>query len=134
SVMAESRVSDPRDVYRPASGEIPTTPGVYRFSDVYGRVLYIGKAKNLRTRLANYFAPFHTIPPRTAAMLRLANHLDWTVVSTDTEALVLEHTWIVEYQPPYNVQFRDDKSYPYLAVTLGDEAPRLLITRNEKIR
>lgn len=125
---------DRRAEFRPAQGEIPTSPGVYRFSDRHGRVLYIGKAKNLRARLANYFQPLRSIAPRTQRMLALAARLDWTVVATDTESLVLEHTWITEFQPPFNVQFRDDKTYPYLAVTLREEAPRLIITRNERIR
>lgn len=125
---------DRRASFRPAQGEIPTSPGVYRFSDRHGRVLYIGKAKNLRARLANYFQPLHSIQPRTQRMLALAARVDWTVVATDTESLVLEHTWITEFKPPFNVQFKDDKTYPYLAVTLRDEAPRLVITRNEKIR
>lgn len=126
--------TDRRAAFRPAPGEIPVSPGVYRFSDRHGRVLYIGKAKNLRSRLANYFQPMRSIMPRTQRMLALTAKLDWTVVATDTESLVLEHTWITEYQPPFNVQFRDDKSYPYLAVTLREEAPRLIITRNERIR
>ena len=125
---------DHRHSFRPAQGEIPTSPGVYRFSDRHGRVLYIGKAKNLRARLANYFQPLRSIQPRTQRMLALAARLDWTVVATDTESLVLEHTWITEFKPPFNVQFKDDKTYPYLAVTLRDEAPRLLITRNDRIR
>lgn len=125
---------DHRAAFRPAAGEIPTSPGVYRFSDRHGRVLYIGKAKNLRARLANYFQPLRSIQPRTRRMLALAARLDWTVVATDTESLVLEHTWITEFQPPFNVQFKDDKTYPYLAVTLREDAPRLVITRNEKIR
>lgn len=126
--------ADNRGSFRPAQGEIPTTPGVYRFSDRHGRVLYIGKAKNLRARLANYFQPLHSLQPRTQRMLTLAAKVDWTVVATDTESLVLEHTWITEFKPPFNVQFKDDKTYPYLAVTLREEAPRLIITRNEKIR
>ena len=125
---------DTRSSFKPAPGEIPTSPGVYRFSDVHGRVLYIGKAKNLRARVTNYFQPWHALMPRTQRMLSLAAHIDWTVVATDTESLVLEHTWITEFQPPFNVQFKDDKTYPYLAVTLSEEAPRLIITRNEKIR
>lgn len=133
-VESHDGVRDHRESFRPASGEIPQTPGVYRFSDRHGRVLYIGKAKNLRARLANYFQPMRSIAPRTQRMLSLAARLDWTVVATDTEALVLEHTWITEFQPPFNVQFKDDKTYPYLAVTLADEAPRLIITRNERIR
>lgn len=127
-------LQDRRHEFRPASGEIPTSAGVYRFSDKHGRVLYIGKAKNLRNRLNNYFQPLQHLQPRTRRMLMLAAHVDWTVVETDTESLVLEHTWITHYKPPFNVQFKDDKSYPYLAVTLAAEAPRLIITRNEKIR
>ncbi|WP_209706709.1 excinuclease ABC subunit UvrC [Leucobacter exalbidus] len=126
--------TDRRHEFRPAQGEIPTSPGVYRFSDRHGRVLYIGKAKNLRSRLSNYFQPLHALMPRTRRMLALAARVDWTVVATDTESLVLEHTWITEFKPPFNVQFKDDKTYPYLAVTLREEAPRLTITRNEKIR
>lgn len=125
---------DRRSEFRPAPGEIPVSPGVYRFSDRHGRVLYIGKAKNLRARLSNYFQPLNSIQPRTRRMLTLAARVDWTVVATDTESLLLEHTWIREFQPPFNVQFKDDKSYPYLAVTLGDDAPRLIITRNERIK
>ncbi|MEV8338108.1 excinuclease ABC subunit UvrC [Leucobacter sp. NPDC077196] len=126
--------TDNRATFRPAQGEIPTSPGVYRFSDRHGRVLYIGKAKNLRARLANYFQPLHSLMPRTRTMLSIAAKVDWTVVATDTESLILEHTWITEYKPPFNVQFKDDKTYPYLAVTLREEAPRLVITRNERIR
>ena len=126
--------ADHRASFRPAQGEIPTSPGVYRFSDKHGRVLYIGKAKNLRARLSNYFQPLHSLMPRTQRMLALAARVDWTVVATDTESLVLEHTWITEFKPPFNVQFKDDKTYPYLAVTLREEAPRLIITRNERIK
>ena len=129
-----TEVVDRRGEFRPAPGEIPVSPGVYRFSDRHGRVLYIGKAKNLRARLANYFQPLVSIAPRTRRMLALAARVDWTVVATDTESLVLEHTWITEFQPPFNVQFKDDKTYPYLAVTLREEAPRLIITRNDRIR
>lgn len=125
---------DNRDSYRPSPGEIPLSPGVYRFSDKHGRVLYIGKAKNLRSRLSNYFGPLDALNPRTRRMLLLATRLDWTVVATDTESLILEHTWINEMEPPFNVQFRDDKTYPYLAVTLASDAPRLLITRNHNIK
>lgn len=132
--LAPSAVRDSRTAFRPAQGEIPTSPGVYRFSDKYRRVLYIGKAKNLRARLANYFQPLHSLMPRTRRMVTLAAKLDWTVVATDTESLVLEHTWITEFKPPFNVQFKDDKTYPYLAVTLREESPRLIITRNERIR
>ncbi|HUH52482.1 MAG TPA: excinuclease ABC subunit UvrC [Microbacteriaceae bacterium] len=125
--------TDQRDLFRPGVGEVPTSPGVYRFNDRRGQPLYIGKAKNLRSRVSNYFQPLRSLPLRTQRMLQLAKSVDWTVVGTDTEALTLEHTWIREYQPPFNVQFRDDKTYPSLAITLKDEAPRLLITRNRKI-
>ncbi|KGJ78612.1 excinuclease ABC subunit C [Cryobacterium roopkundense] len=120
--------------YRPRTGEIPTTPGVYRFSDDSGRVLYVGKAKNLRARLANYFAPLHSLHERTRRMVTTASALEWTVVGTEVEALQLEWTWINEFDPPFNVKFKDDKSYPYLAVTLADEAPRALMTRTAGIR
>ncbi|MBD8103030.1 excinuclease ABC subunit UvrC [Plantibacter sp. VKM Ac-2885] len=108
-------------------------PGVYRFSDDSGRVLYVGKAMNLRARLSNYFAPLHTLHERTRRMVTTATGVTWTTVGSDVEALQLEYTWIKEYDPPFNVKFRDDKSYPYLAVTLGDEAPRVMVTRNTRI-
>ncbi|WP_217132280.1 excinuclease ABC subunit UvrC [Leucobacter chinensis] len=126
--------TDTRAEWRPKNSEIPTQPGVYRFSDAQGRVLYIGKAKSLRNRLLNYFGQMDRLAPRTQRMLQLARGVDWTVVGTDTESLILEHTWINEFSPPFNVQFRDDKSYPYLAVTLGDEAPRLVMTRNRRYK
>ncbi|PRY70425.1 excinuclease ABC subunit C [Glaciihabitans tibetensis] len=120
--------------YRPSAGEIPTSPGVYRFRDDSGRVLYVGKAKNLRARLANYFAPLATLHERTRRMVLAASSVSWTVVGTEFEALQLEFTWIKEFNPPFNVQFRDDKSYPYLAVTLRDEVPRVLVTRNRNLK
>ncbi|SDK17448.1 Excinuclease ABC subunit C [Cryobacterium psychrotolerans] len=120
--------------YRPKTGEIPTSPGVYRFRDASGRVLYVGKAKNLRARLSNYFAPLSSLHERTRRMVTTATGVEWTVVGTEVEALQLEWTWINEFDPPFNVQFKDDKSYPYLAVTLADEAPRALVTRTTGIR
>ena len=120
--------------YRPKTGEIPTTPGVYRFRDATGRILYVGKAKNLRARLSNYFAPLHSLHERTRRMVTTATGVEWTVVGTEVEALQLEWMWINEFDPPFNVQFKDDKSYPYLAVTLADEAPRALVTRTEGIK
>ena len=120
--------------YRPKAGEIPTRPGVYRFRDETGRVLYVGKAKNLRARLSNYFAPLGSLHERTRRMVTTASSVEWTVVGTEVEALQLEWTWINEFDPPFNVQFKDDKSYPYLAVTLADEAPRALVTRTTGIR
>lgn len=120
--------------YRPKPGEIPTEPGVYRFRDASRRVLYVGKAKNLRARLSNYFAPLSSLHERTRRMVTTATSVEWTTVGTEVEALQLEWTWINEFDPPFNVQFKDDKSYPYLAVTLGDEAPRALVTRTTGIK
>jgi len=119
--------------YKPRTGEIPTDPGVYRFRDAQGRVLYVGKAKNLRQRLSNYFAPLRTLHERTRRMVTTATSVEWTVVPTDVDSLQLEYMWIKEYDPPFNVRYKDDKSYPFMAVTLGDEAPRVLVTRNRRI-
>ena len=119
--------------YKPRTGEIPTDPGVYRFRDAAGRVLYVGKAKNLRQRLSNYFAPLRTLHERTRRMVTTAASVEWTVVPTDVDSLQLEYMWIKEFDPPFNVRYKDDKSYPFMAVTLGDEAPRVLVTRNRKI-
>ncbi len=120
--------------YRPKAGEIPTGPGVYRFRDARKRVLYVGKAKNLRARLSNYFQPLRSLHERTRHMVTTAASVEWTVVGNEFEALQLEYTWIKEFNPPFNVQFRDDKTYPYLAVTLADEVPRAMITRNRNIK
>lgn len=120
--------------YKPRPGEIPTNPGVYRFRDADGRVLYVGKAKNLRARLSNYFAPLHTLHERTRRMVTTASSVEWTVVDSDVDSLQLEYMWIKEFDPPFNVRYKDDKSYPYMAITLADEAPRVIVTRNRKIR
>ncbi|MCT9001166.1 excinuclease ABC subunit UvrC [Microbacterium memoriense] len=120
--------------YKPKPGEIPTEPGVYRFRDAQGRVLYVGKAKNLRARLSNYFAPLHTLHERTRRMVLTASSVEWTVVDSDVDSLQLEYTWIQEFSPPFNVRYKDDKSYPYMAITLADEAPRVIVTRNRRIR
>jgi excinuclease ABC subunit C len=120
--------------YRPKAGEIPTSPGVYRFRDDAGRVLYVGKAKSLRSRLSNYFQPLRSLHERTRRMVTSAASVEWTVVGNEFEALQLEFTWIKEFNPPFNVQFRDDKSYPYLAITLQDDVPRVLVTRNRKLK
>ncbi|MGV1034964.1 MAG: excinuclease ABC subunit UvrC [Microbacteriaceae bacterium] len=119
--------------WRPRTGDIPTAPGVYRFLDERGRVLYVGKAKSLRNRLSNYFAPLSSLHERTQRMVSTARSVTWTVVGSEIEALQLEYLWINEFDPPFNVQFRDDKSYPYIAVTLADEAPRVIITRRKNI-
>lgn len=109
---------------------IPTEPGVYRFFDKDDRVLYVGKAINLKNRLTSYF--LSGLAERTDRMVSEAVRCDWTIVSGEVEALQLEYTWIKQFKPPYNVRFRDDKSYPYLALTLNDKYPRLFITRQEK--
>ena len=119
--------------YKPKPGEIPTQPGVYRFRDAEGRVLYVGKAKNLRARLSNYFAPLHTLHERTRRMVTTATSVEWTVVGSDVESLQLEYMWIQEFSPPFNVRYKDDKSYPFMAITLADEAPRVIVTRNRRI-
>jgi excinuclease ABC subunit C len=124
-------VVDPAS-YRPATGSIPESPGVYRFRDPQGRVVYVGKAKNLRSRLNSYFAEIEALHPRTQSMVRTASRVDWTVVATEVEALQLEYNWIKEFDPRFNVKYRDDKSYPYLAVTLGEEVPRSMVLRGAK--
>ncbi|MEY3406170.1 MAG: hypothetical protein RLZZ556_242, partial [Actinomycetota bacterium] len=100
--------------FRPATGSIPKEPGVYRFLDAQGRVLYVGKAKNLRSRLSSYFASAQTLPEKTRRMVQSAVDVNWTIVKSEFEALQLEFTWIKEFDPPFNVRFKDDKSYPYL--------------------
>jgi excinuclease ABC subunit C len=126
-------VADPHG-YRPAPGSIPESPGVYRFRDGHGRVIYVGKAKNLRARLNSYFADFAGLHPRTQSMLTTAAGVDWTVVGTEVEALQLEYSWIKEFSPRFNVRYRDDKSYPYLAVTLDEEYPRVMVMRGARRR
>ncbi|MCL2795108.1 MAG: excinuclease ABC subunit UvrC [Microbacteriaceae bacterium] len=118
--------------YRPKAGEIPTQPGVYRFRDPARRVLYVGKAKNLRARLSNYFQPLRNLHERTRRMITTAASVEWTVVGNEFEALQLEYTWIKEFNPPFNVVFKDDKTYPYLAVTMGKLVPRALVTRDRR--
>jgi len=120
--------------FRPKSSEIPIDPGVYRFLDENGRVLYVGKAKNLRARLTSYFAPINTLQEKTRRMVLTARDVNWTIVKTEFEALQLEFTWIKEFNPPFNVRFKDDKSYPYLAITMTDKFPRVFITRNRDIK
>ncbi|QDY91196.1 excinuclease ABC subunit UvrC [Arthrobacter sp. UKPF54-2] len=118
--------------YRPQTGEIPTNPGVYRFRDPHGRVIYVGKAKNLRSRLNSYFANPAGLLPKTHAMVHTASSVEWTVVGSELESLQLEYTWIKEFKPRFNVMFRDDKSYPYLAVTMGEKYPRVQVLRGER--
>ncbi|MFE5191245.1 excinuclease ABC subunit UvrC [Streptomyces sp. NPDC056628] len=124
-------MADPSS-YRPKPGQIPDSPGVYRFRDEHRRVIYVGKAKSLRQRLANYFQDLAGLHPRTRSMVTTAASVEWTVVSTEVEALQLEYSWIKEYDPRFNVKYRDDKSYPYLAVTMNEDYPRVQVMRGHK--
>ena len=124
-------MADPAS-YRPAPGSIPTDPGVYRFSDPYGQVVYVGKAKNLRNRLNSYFADPAGLHFRTQTMLRTAAAVSWTVVRNEVEALQLEYTWIKQFDPRFNIKYRDDKSYPWLCVTWSEEFPRVFVGRGAK--
>ncbi len=124
-------MADPA-TYRPAPGAIPSAPGVYRFRDDQRRVIYVGKAKSLRPRLSSYFQDLTALHPRTQTMVTTASSVEWTVVQTEVEALQLEYSWIKEFDPRFNVKYRDDKSYPWLAVTLGEEFPRVTVGRGPK--
>ncbi|MBX7266049.1 excinuclease ABC subunit UvrC [Micromonospora sp. Llam7] len=124
-------MADP-STYRPAPGTIPEAPGVYRFYDGTGRVIYVGKARNLRSRLNSYFGDPWGLHQRTQQMVTTAESVDWVTVGTEVEALQLEYLWIKQYDPRFNVRYRDDKSYPYLAVTLDEEYPRLQVMRGAK--
>lgn len=124
-------MADPSS-YRPKPGQIPDSPGVYRFRDEHRRVIYVGKAKSLRQRLASYFQDLAGLHPRTATMVTTAASVEWTVVSTEVEALQLEYSWIKEYDPRFNVKYRDDKSYPSLAVTMNEQYPRVQVMRGPK--
>lgn len=127
-------LGDTRDGFRPKTSDIPAQPGVYKWRDGDGRVIYVGKAKNLRNRLTSYFQPLANLHPRTQTMVLTARSLEWTVVATELESLTLEYTWIKEFDPRFNVVFRDDKTYPYLAVSVGEEVPRVWMTRVRKRR
>ncbi len=118
--------------YRPAPGEIPTSPGVYRFRDPHGRVIYVGKAVNLRARLSSYFQDLSNLHTRTRTMVTTAASVEWTVVGTEVEALALEYSWIKQFSPRFNIKYRDDKSYPFLAVTMAEEFPRAQVMRGAK--
>ncbi|WP_405897216.1 excinuclease ABC subunit UvrC [Streptomyces sp. NBC_00727] len=124
-------MADPSS-YRPKPGQIPDSPGVYKFRDEHRRVIYVGKAKSLRQRLASYFQDLTGLHPRTRTMVTTAASVEWTVVATEVEALQLEYSWIKEFDPRFNVKYRDDKSYPYLAVTLNEEFPRVQVMRGAK--
>lgn len=120
-------MADPKS-YRPSN--LPTEPGVYRFFDKDDKVIYVGKAKNIKNRLNSYFGS--NLQIKTRRMVNTANRVDWVVVNTEVEALQLEFTWIKQYSPDFNVQFKDDKSYPYLAIDLSADYPRLFISRSKK--
>lgn len=124
-------MADP-STYRPKPGDIPVDPGVYRFRDKDGRVIYVGKAKSLRSRLSSYFLDITALHPRTRTMVLTGASVEWTVVRNEVEALQLEYSWIKEFDPRFNVKYRDDKSYPYLAVTMGEEFPRAQVMRGAK--
>ena len=124
-------MADP-STYRPAPGEIPASPGVYRFLDGEGRVIYVGKAKSLRSRLSSYFQDVAALHPRTRRMVTTACAVEWTVVGTEAESLALEYSWIKEFNPRFNVMYKDDKSYPYLAVTMSEAYPRAQVVRGAR--
>jgi len=119
-------------VQRPEAGSIPTTPGSYQFKDARGRVIYVGKAKSLRGRLSNYFGPPESLLPRTRQMVAVAATVEWIEVSNEVEALFLEYNLIKTHHPRFNIRYKDDKSYPYLSVTLDEEWPRAMVTRGAK--
>ena len=123
--MAAEVVADPSS-YRPEN--IPSSPGVYRFFNEQNKVIYVGKAKNLRSRLSSYFQS--NLDEKVRRMVWEANRVDWTIVGNEIESLQLEYTWIQQERPKYNVIFRDDKSFPYLAVTVKENVPRVFVTRN----
>ena len=124
-------MTNPAD-YRPEPRSIPTAPGVYRFRDPDGRVIYVGKAKDLRARLGSYFQDLTALHQRTATMVTTAASVEWTVVETEVEALQLEYSWIKEFEPRFNIKYRDDKSYPWLAITFNEEYPRVMVGRGAK--
>ena len=119
-------------VARPPAGTIPDAPGSYQFKDAHGRVIYVGKAKSLRSRLSNYFAAPHTLLPRTRQMVQAAETVEWIEVRNEVEALFLEYNLIKEHRPRFNIRLKDDKSYPFLAVTLDEEWPRAMVMRGKK--
>ncbi|MPY76901.1 MAG: excinuclease ABC subunit UvrC [Actinophytocola sp.] len=127
-----SRGASRNGSFRPSPGSIPDAPGVYKFRDADRRVIYVGKAKSLRSRLSSYFADPTGLHPRTRQMVSTAADVEWTVVTTEVEALQLEYNWIKEFDPRFNVRYRDDKSYPVLAVTLNEEFPRPHVYRGPR--
>jgi excinuclease ABC subunit C len=119
-------------IQRPPAGTIPDAPGSYQFKDAQGRVIYVGKAKSLRSRLSNYFQNPRNLQPRTAQMVATAETVEWIQVRNDVEALMLEYSLIKQHQPRFNIRLKDDKSYPFLAITMSDEWPRAMVMRGSK--
>ncbi|MEQ9164581.1 MAG: GIY-YIG nuclease family protein, partial [Ilumatobacter fluminis] len=119
-------------VKRPPAGTIPDEPGSYQFKDAHGRVIYVGKASSLRQRLSNYFQAPHNLHPRTRQMVETAESVEWTIVANEVEALMLEYSLIKQHRPRFNVRLRDDKSYPFLAVTVDEQWPRAMVMRGRK--
>ncbi|MTB07663.1 MAG: excinuclease ABC subunit C, partial [Actinobacteria bacterium] len=119
-------------VQRPPTGTIPETPGSYQFKDAQGRVIYVGKASSLRSRLSNYFQDPRNLHPRTAQMVATAESVEWIEVRNEVEALMLEYSLIKQHRPRFNVRLRDDKSYPFLAVSEDEQWPRAMVTRGRK--
>ena len=117
---------------RPASSTIPDAPGSYQFKDEHGRVIYVGKASSLRSRLANYFQDPQRLHPRTAAMVAAAQSVEWIEVRNEVEALMLEYNLIKQHRPRFNIRLRDDKSYPFLAVTTDEVWPRAVVMRGRR--
>ena len=116
-------------VARPETGSIPDAPGSYQFIDADGRVIYVGKAKSLRSRLSNYFLQPYLLPERTRQMVQAAERVEWIVSANEVEAFFLEFNLIKQHRPRFNIRLKDDKSYPYLAVTLDEEWPRAMVLR-----
>ncbi len=121
-------------VARPPAGTIPEDPGSYQFKDAEGRVIYVGKAKNLRSRLSSYFGSPHLLHPKTAAMVASADSVEWITVQTEVQALMLEYSLIKQFRPRFNIRLRDDKSYPHLAITMSDQWPRAMVRRGAKVK
>ena len=119
-------------IKRPPAGTIPDAPGSYQFKDASGRIIYVGKAASLRQRLSNYFSDPRSLPTRTRQMVALAESVEWTTVRNEVEALMLEYSLIKEHVPRFNIRLRDDKSYPFLAVTIDEQFPRALVMRGRK--
>src|SRR5699024_6240321 len=127
----QNALADPAS-YRPKTSDIPTDPGVYRFKDPHGRIIYVGKANNLRSRLSSYFVNPNTLPPKTHTMVHTAAAVEWTVVTSEQEAIQLEYTWIKEFTTRTNIMNLDNKSYHYLAVTMKEKYQRVMVIISDR--